>query len=116
MGPAALTTIMLNVNSYGYLWTVVSLIANLALVLLAFTQARTLTRKVGKAGERKTAISVLGAIWQHCDVDGSIDRAHQLVPQILRIKDGTMVEASSKDPDVFLEAMTQFAHIIEEAM
>jgi len=80
---------------------VVSLIANLALLLLAFTQI---------------AISVLGAIWQHCDVDGSIDRAHQLVPQILRIKDGTMVEASSKDTDVFLETMTQFAHVIEEAM
>lgn len=55
MGPAALTTIMLNVNSYGYLWTVVSLIANMALVLLVFTQARTITRKLGRAGARAVA-------------------------------------------------------------
>ena len=55
MGPAALTTIMLNVNSYGYFWTVVSLIANMALVLLVFTQARTITRMLGKAGARAVA-------------------------------------------------------------
>ena len=55
MGPAALTTIMLNVNSYGYLWAVASLIANLALVLLVFSQARTITRKLGRAGARAVA-------------------------------------------------------------
>ena len=55
MGPAALTTIMLNVNSYGYFWTVVSLIANMALVLLVFTQARTITRMLGRAGARAVA-------------------------------------------------------------
>jgi len=55
MGPAALTTIMLNVDSYGYLWTVISLIANMAIVLLVFTQARTITRKLGKAGARAVA-------------------------------------------------------------
>jgi multiple antibiotic resistance protein len=55
MGPAALTTIMLNVNSYGYAWTVVSLVANMALVFLVFSLARTITRKLGKAGMRAVA-------------------------------------------------------------
>ena len=55
MGPAALTTIMLNVNSYGYVWAVVSLIANMALVLLVFTQARVITNRLGKAGSRAVA-------------------------------------------------------------
>jgi multiple antibiotic resistance protein len=55
MGPAALTTIMVNVNSYGYVWAVVSLVSNLALVLVVFRQARTLARKLGTAGARAVA-------------------------------------------------------------
>jgi multiple antibiotic resistance protein len=55
MGPAALTTIMVNVNSYGYVWAVVSLVSNLALVLVVFRQARTIARKLGRAGARAVA-------------------------------------------------------------
>jgi small neutral amino acid transporter SnatA (MarC family) len=46
---------MVNVNSYGYVWAVVSLVSNLALVLVVFRQARTIARKLGRAGARAVA-------------------------------------------------------------
>ena len=36
-------------------WTVVSLVANMALVFLVFSLAQTITRKLGKAGMRAVA-------------------------------------------------------------
>lgn len=52
MGPAALTTIILLVNSYGYGWTIASLVVNMGIVLLVFLQAQVITRLLGKAGSR----------------------------------------------------------------
>ena len=39
MGPAGLTTILVLVNSYGYLWAVVSLLTNMVIVWLVFDRA-----------------------------------------------------------------------------
>jgi len=55
MGPAALTTILLLVDSYGYLWTIASLIANMLFVLVVFLQANTVARFMGNAGSRAVA-------------------------------------------------------------
>jgi multiple antibiotic resistance protein len=52
MGPAALTTIIILVQSYGYVWAVASLVANMMIVWLVFAQADRLTRMMGKAGAR----------------------------------------------------------------
>lgn len=52
MGPAALTTIIILVDSYGYLWTIASLVANMAIVLLVFSQSNIVTKVMGKAGSR----------------------------------------------------------------
>jgi multiple antibiotic resistance protein len=55
MGPAALTTIIILVHSYGYAWAVASLVANMMIVWLVFTQASRIMRMMGKAGARATA-------------------------------------------------------------
>lgn len=55
MGPAALTTIIFLVNTYGYGWAVASLLANLIIVWVVFAQARIITRVMGKAGSRAVA-------------------------------------------------------------
>jgi multiple antibiotic resistance protein len=55
MGPAALTTVLLLVDSYGYLWTILSLLANMLIVWVAFLQARRLTAAMGEAGSRAVA-------------------------------------------------------------
>lgn len=55
MGPAALTTIILLVNAHGYVWTIVSLVANMLLVWLAFHYAPVVIRILGRAGSRATA-------------------------------------------------------------
>lgn len=55
MGPAALTTIIILVDSYGYLWTILSLIANMLFVLVVFLQANTVARFMGNAGSRAVA-------------------------------------------------------------
>ncbi len=52
MGPAALTTIILLVDSYGYGWTIASLVVNMLIVLFVFLQAQMITRLLGKAGSR----------------------------------------------------------------
>lgn len=55
MGPAALTTIIFLVQSYGYLWAVGSLLANLLIVWLVFARAQHLAEAMGKAGARAVA-------------------------------------------------------------
>jgi multiple antibiotic resistance protein len=55
MGPAALTTIIILVDSYGYLWTIASLLANMVIVLVVFLQANTIARAMGNAGSRAVA-------------------------------------------------------------
>ena len=55
MGPAALTTIIILVDSHGYFWTIASLLVNLLLVLVVFLSASTITRVMGKAGSRAVA-------------------------------------------------------------
>jgi multiple antibiotic resistance protein len=55
MGPAALTTIIISVNAYGYGWTIASLVANMAIVFLVFAQAHRFVRVMGTAGSRAVA-------------------------------------------------------------
>lgn len=52
MGPAALTTIIILVDSYGYVWTIASLIVNMVIVLLVFSQSKVIAKAMGKAGSR----------------------------------------------------------------
>lgn len=52
MGPAALTTIIILVDSYGYVWTIISLIVNMLFVFLVFTQAQLIHKVMGKAGSK----------------------------------------------------------------
>jgi multiple antibiotic resistance protein len=61
MGPAALTTILVLVDTYGYVATVGSLLANLFLVWAVFTSAGTMTRVLGRAGSR--AVSRVAALF-----------------------------------------------------
>ncbi len=55
MGPAALTTIIILVDSYGYLWTIASLVANMLIVLVVFLEANAISRMMGDAGSRAIA-------------------------------------------------------------
>lgn len=55
MGPAALTTILILLDQYGYVITLISLGINLGLVWLVFRQARWVTRVLGDAGSRAFA-------------------------------------------------------------
>ena len=55
MGPAALTTIILLVDSHGYLWTIASLLVNMLIVWFVFAQSKQITRVVGQAGSRAVA-------------------------------------------------------------
>jgi multiple antibiotic resistance protein len=55
MGPAALTTIIILVDAYGYLWTVASLVANMLIVLVVFIQAGAIAKVMGNAGSRAVA-------------------------------------------------------------
>lgn len=55
MGPAALTTLLLILDSHGWLWTAAALCANLLLVWLVFREARRLTQVLGRAGGRAIA-------------------------------------------------------------
>jgi multiple antibiotic resistance protein len=52
MGPAALTTIIILVDSHGYFWTIASLLVNLLIVLTVFLSATRITRVMGNAGSR----------------------------------------------------------------
>jgi multiple antibiotic resistance protein len=55
MGPAALTTILILVDSYGTLWTITSIILNLIIVWIVFRNADRVLRIMGKAGSRAVA-------------------------------------------------------------
>lgn len=50
MGPAALTTILILVDSHGYLITIVSLLVNLAIVWLVFRYSDLVIKVMGSAG------------------------------------------------------------------
>ncbi len=52
MGPAALATVMILVDAYGYFWTVASLLANLLIVWIVFRQSAWITRLLGPGGSR----------------------------------------------------------------
>jgi multiple antibiotic resistance protein len=55
MGPAALTTIIFLVNTYGYILALASLLSNLLIVWLVFSRAGTITRVLGQAGSKAVA-------------------------------------------------------------
>ena len=55
MGPAALTTIIILVDSHGYFWTIASVLVNLIIVLAVFLSAASITRVMGSAGSRAVA-------------------------------------------------------------
>ena len=55
MGPAALTTIIVLVNAYGFWITLAALLVNLAIVWFVFARARTITRFLGEAGSKAVA-------------------------------------------------------------
>lgn len=55
MGPAALTTIIISVNSYGYGWTIASLVVNMAIVFVVFSQANRIAKVMGDAASRAVA-------------------------------------------------------------
>jgi multiple antibiotic resistance protein len=55
MGPAALTTILYNVNAFGYGWAVVALVLNLLIVLVVFVLSGRITRALGKPGSQAIA-------------------------------------------------------------
>jgi multiple antibiotic resistance protein len=61
MGPAALTTILVLVNSFGYLWTVISLLINMVIVWVTFSQAGMITRILRQSGSR--AIGKVAALF-----------------------------------------------------
>ncbi|MDI6767903.1 MAG: MarC family protein, partial [Bacteroidota bacterium] len=65
MGPAALTTIIILVDSYGYLWTIISLVVNILIVFVVFRQAQFIHKSLGKAGSKaigKVAALLLAGI------------------------------------------------------
>ena len=65
MGPAALTTILILVNSYGYFLTTLALAANLTIVYFVFNYSDIVIRLLGSAGSRvfsKVASLFLAAI------------------------------------------------------
>jgi multiple antibiotic resistance protein len=55
MGPAALTTIIILVDSYGYIPTIASLVVNMAVVFAVFSQAKVIARVLGDGGSRAVA-------------------------------------------------------------
>jgi multiple antibiotic resistance protein len=55
IGPAALTTIIILVDSYGYLMAIASLTANMLVVWIVFSQADRISRILGEAGSRAVA-------------------------------------------------------------
>jgi multiple antibiotic resistance protein len=52
IGPAALTTVLIIVDNYGYFAAVISLTVNLLLVWLVFRNSSQLTRMMGEAGSK----------------------------------------------------------------
>jgi multiple antibiotic resistance protein len=64
-GPAVLTTSMLLLNQYGAIWTAIAIIANILIAGAVFFFAGTISRILGKVGEKiisKIAMLLLAAI------------------------------------------------------
>jgi multiple antibiotic resistance protein len=55
IGPAALTTLLIIVDSYGYMAAVISLLANLIIVWLIFRNSSFVIRVMGRAGSKAFA-------------------------------------------------------------
>ena len=55
MGPAALTTILILVDAHGYLLTIASLLVNMFIVWVVFSQSHRITDLFGKAGSQAIA-------------------------------------------------------------
>lgn len=55
MGPAALTTLLIGVESYGYWITGIAMLANLAIVWFSFRYAHYIVRVIGTGGARAFA-------------------------------------------------------------
>jgi multiple antibiotic resistance protein len=55
MGPAALTTIIVLVNAYGFWVALGALLANLGIVWVVFARAQSITRVLGEAGSKAVA-------------------------------------------------------------
>lgn len=55
IGPAALTTILILVDAYGVMVTIVSLLANLAIVWLVFRYSEVVVRVLGRSGSKAIA-------------------------------------------------------------
>lgn len=55
MGPAAMTTLLILIDTHGFWMTSVSFLANLFLVWLTFRQAHVLARILGKSGSKAIA-------------------------------------------------------------
>ncbi len=52
MGPAALTTIIILVDSHGYFWTILSIMVNMAIVWFVFDHSTRISKVLGPAGSR----------------------------------------------------------------
>ncbi len=55
MGPAALTTILILVDSRGYVWTLASLFVNMLIVWSIFSRVHYITKFIGRAGSKAVA-------------------------------------------------------------
>ena len=55
VGPAVLTTLLICLDAYGFLPTLASLVANLALVWMVFRHAELLMRALGESGSKAVA-------------------------------------------------------------
>ncbi|MCE9635056.1 MAG: MarC family protein [Planctomycetes bacterium] len=55
MGPAALTTILITVESHGHLLAIVSVLLNLVVMWMVFRHADLILRVMGRAGSRAVA-------------------------------------------------------------
>lgn len=81
VGPAVLTTIMVTVDTYGYVPTVVSLVANLFVVWIVFLKSNVIYRLMGDGGSKafaKVASLLLAAIAVMMIRRGYMDMIHSL--------------------------------------
>ncbi|MBI1939048.1 MAG: MarC family protein [Ignavibacteriales bacterium] len=55
MGPAALTTILILVDKYGYISTIISMLANFTIIVLILSNAKWMTKVIGDGGAKAFA-------------------------------------------------------------
>lgn len=55
MGPAALTTILILVDKFGYITTIISILINFVIVFLVLSNARWVTKAIGTGGSKAFA-------------------------------------------------------------